>query len=554
MVTAFGPGQRLGPYLLDTCLASGSMSELFTATRISNPNTGSARAVLKLLSNTRATDRQLLALFLAESNLVVDLRHPNLVCGRNKGEHEGAHFLELELVEGLDLSAMLKLSAQPLGSHHTFYILDQVLTALCFLHDPAQHGFGTPIIHRDVTPDNILVSFAGEVKLTDLGIALHAGTERLAISARMGKPSYLSPEQRAGSPIDARADLYQVGLCALALLSGRETEGVPVVPQDTPAALASWLQQLLAPDPRARFRSAADALVALRDLKQRGDDPRTLGRYLMALSSQGGTQQLSDAETANNVELLPDGNQPPPPAPGPQRKSLRMYFHVLWILPLIVLLIFLQRCRTGTPVNPGPDLQWTPSPPPAPPPIPIPPPDAGVPDMYQPPAPLPEIPPVPPRRIKRKKGKTQPPPEEPRVPPPPPPPPPRLAVKEYISRGDWESKHAQLVKHIEVVKAGHVESETALPLVDQHQQYVSRVGEVIEQYITDARNKLALPPRKHTCTLLASLKVLWGRRNEPSWKIELWLPGIETQRRHLRALLEPDDKDADGKRNNTCND
>lgn len=551
--TAFGPGQRIGPYQLDTCLAVGAMSETWTATRITPGAAESARSVLKLLSQTRAADPRTLELFLAECNLVVDLRHPNIVAGRSKGAYDGVRYLDLVPVEGMDLADLIQLSAQPLALHHTLYILDQVLVALSFLHDPGQHGFGTPIIHRDVTPENILISCVGEVKLTDFGISQHAATERLMTSSRMGKQRYLTPEQRVGSFTDARTDLYQVGLCAIALLTRRDPEDVVVVPAGLPDPLRQWLQRLLAANPLDRFQCASDALSSLRGLKTRADDPQILGRYLVALSNRGGTQLLSEIETETNLETLevsaPTENLQSQLASDAQPRKRMRFLHAFWILGLILLVVFGRQRYPRTLPPPSPLSTPMPTPMPMPTPIPIPElPDAGPADLAEAVS-SPDLA----REKHRKRPRSHQPPvstPEPIEEMPPPPP----AVKEYSPRKEWEAKHAQLVTRLTVIKDGYVAEAGKLPLLEQHEHYVALLEKVVGEYLADAEEQQVLPPRKHTCMLIHALKVLWRRRNETSWKIEIWFRGLETRQRELRTLLEDRDKDTDGKQNNSCND
>ena len=282
--------QRFGPYLLERKLAVGGMGELFVARRVApaGPNGGVAgrQCVLKrILPDLTASD-EFVARFHDEAAIAVRLRHENIVRVFEVGICDGRHYLALEQVDGPDLRRLLSAcwrARRRLPVSVAVYIAHEALGALSYAHglrDATGRNLG--LVHRDVSPSNVLVSRQGDVKLIDFGLAK---TRAAAVSTRpnvlFGKVGYLSPEQARSWPVDHRSDLYSAGAILHELLTGErlvqadstvdllEAVANPkVVPpsklrSELPPELDKVLMKALAPEPKDRYATAEEFRVAL---------------------------------------------------------------------------------------------------------------------------------------------------------------------------------------------------------------------------------------------------------------------------------------------------
>jgi len=273
---------QLAGYTLEERLAVGGMAEVFSATRL-GPGGFAKRVAIKRVLPDLSRDPSFVAMFLEEARLASQLNSANLVQVFDFGEEHGAYFMVMELVEGLDLAALLaKCGALPVPA--TMHLARGLCAALRDLHG-AVGDDGTPlgIVHRDVTPANVLLSRRGVVKLGDFGVAkAKARSLRTARDAIKGKLAYLSPEQARGDELDARADLYGLGLVLFEALTGEryltaENDAAflraaerPVwrapssLRPELPMALDRLLARLLAAEPERRLVSAEAVLAELR--------------------------------------------------------------------------------------------------------------------------------------------------------------------------------------------------------------------------------------------------------------------------------------------------
>ncbi len=263
--------REMGRYQLVRPLARGGMAEVFLARR----RAGGLEKLLvvKRIRPERANDARFLELFLREARLSMGLTHQNIVPVFDFGRTGDQVFLAMERVEGKDLGSTLARA----GDHRlppmvAAFVAGECCRALAYAHDRRGPG-GEPlgIVHRDVTPRNVLVSWSGEVKLTDFGIAALAGDDHRAL---LGTPAYLAPEQARGEPVDARADVYAVGLVLRELLTGvRARAG-----DDREALLAAARAGALVPwppDVDAALVAIVDRATAL-DRAQRYPDARAM--------------------------------------------------------------------------------------------------------------------------------------------------------------------------------------------------------------------------------------------------------------------------------------
>ncbi|MCS6856910.1 MAG: serine/threonine protein kinase [Sandaracinaceae bacterium] len=286
--------RRFGPYTLFDRIGKGGMATIYLA-RMETSLGPERLVVIKKIHPELSQDPVFSAQFIAEAKLSASLRHANIVqvieLGREEGE-KGPLFMAMEYVEGLDLNELLRRLSRgkiPLKPEFAFHIVREMLVALDFAHRATdQSGQPLGIVHRDVSPSNVLISFEGEVKLCDFGIAkvhgraLEIGKGHFDGSKIVGKSAYMSPEQARGEELDARSDVFASGIILWELCAGRRlyrgSEGemleqakraqIPRLPErglPGHSELQAILDQALAPEREARFPSAKAMLEALDD-------------------------------------------------------------------------------------------------------------------------------------------------------------------------------------------------------------------------------------------------------------------------------------------------
>lgn len=218
------------------------------------------RVALKILSPHLAFNAAFMRRFHAEAHVLARLHHPNIVTVHDMGVHGGLPYILLEKVDGRPLRAHL--ADGPLPPARAFAIAAAVCDAL-----DCAHAAG--IVHRDVKPENILIDSAGRVKLVDFGLAIDrdpAGKSAVKSRWKVGTPLYMAPEQvKSPEDVDARADLYSLGVVLLEMLTGKRPskKGKALsVPAKLPAAAV--VKKLLAADPKKRFTSAAELRAKLK--------------------------------------------------------------------------------------------------------------------------------------------------------------------------------------------------------------------------------------------------------------------------------------------------
>ncbi|MEM1418708.1 MAG: protein kinase, partial [Myxococcota bacterium] len=296
------PRQRqLGPYRLLHRLGAGGMAETFLAVR-HGPGGFEQRVCLKRILPAFEQDAEFVRLFLEEARVSARLRHANVAQVLDFGVVDGSHFLALELVEGLDLRALLRVLAAEddrLTSGLVCFLAYELSAALDFAHGATRDGQPSGVVHRDVSPSNVLLSTAGEVKLTDFGIAKAWNQPGVTESGVVkGKVPYMAPEYARTGRFDPRSDLFALGVTLYESLAGRRPfqgvtdldtldrigrgvftplrEHVPTAP----AQLVEAIESLLAAEPDDRPQTAGALLDALVDVAPPPTARRILGELV----------------------------------------------------------------------------------------------------------------------------------------------------------------------------------------------------------------------------------------------------------------------------------
>jgi serine/threonine-protein kinase len=212
--------RTLGRYTLFDFIGKGGMAEIYLA-RAKTELGATRHAVVKVILPELAERKEFADMLVAEAKLAAKLSHANVVQVLDLGREDNQLYIAMEYVEGFDLAALLRRCSREKVRLPIEYALHVVMEALAGLDHAHKQG----IVHRDVSPSNVLVSFEGEVKVCDFGIArantLAQGAALLADEAIKGKAGYMSPEQARGEEVDARSDVFAAGILLWELVQGR---------------------------------------------------------------------------------------------------------------------------------------------------------------------------------------------------------------------------------------------------------------------------------------------------------------------------------------------
>jgi serine/threonine-protein kinase len=271
-------GSRVGPYEIIAPLRGGGMATLWLARRV-GPAGFSRPVAIKVIHDHLAEDHAFVEMFLDEARLAAKIVHPNVVRVEELGQHGRSYFLAMEWVRGAALSSLMAgLAKQQRGLSPAVAcaIAMQVADGLHAAHEATdEQGVALDVIHRDVSPQNILLSVSGHVKLIDFGVAKARGRRQQSEAGELrGKLRYMAPEQAWGRPIDRRADIYALGVVLwemltrdrlfhgdseIALLEAVRAPNVTpphLREPDVSEALSEVVMTALAPRPEERYQSA----------------------------------------------------------------------------------------------------------------------------------------------------------------------------------------------------------------------------------------------------------------------------------------------------------
>jgi len=222
-VTKIPTPQQFGEYHLLEKIATGGMAEVWRARAYGMAGFEKILVIKKILE-TLTSDDEFIRLFIDEARIAVQLLHVNIVQVFDLGEVDGTYYMAMEYVHGLDLARLVSRAKHvgPFPVALALFVVSEVLKALQFAHERTDEG-GEPlrVVHCDISPQNVLVSYAGEVKITDFGISRVAFQAKSLHDVVRGKYAYMSPEQVDGKDLDARTDLFSLGIVLFELLTGR---------------------------------------------------------------------------------------------------------------------------------------------------------------------------------------------------------------------------------------------------------------------------------------------------------------------------------------------
>jgi hypothetical protein len=295
--------ETIGPYRLVSKVATGGMAELYLADYLREDGFR-RRVALKRILPHFAADADFVQMFIREARLAALLQHPNIVQVFDYGRIEEVSFIAMEYIDGRNLRELV--SAQPGGLPvaPAAFIFAEACKGLEYSHAKIDDQTGTAlnIVHRDISPQNILVGFQGEVKISDFGISKAKSEPSLTQTGILkGKLMYLAPEQLSGAGVDHRLDIYALGLVFYEALTGQPAyrfaseieaiRGIPtavVTPPDernpaVPTELSRIVMKCLEKQVEARYRSAGELfadLAAFRKTPGQGFDAADLAAFM----------------------------------------------------------------------------------------------------------------------------------------------------------------------------------------------------------------------------------------------------------------------------------
>ena len=320
--------RRLGRFQIIGRLATGGMAEVYLALSGELPGFRTLIVVKRILPHL-ASNGQFIRMFLDEARLAALLDHPNVVRIIEVGHDGEEYFLAMELVQGKPLSAVLRKATRerrPPTPALAAYLIAQAASGLGYAHGLTD-GEGQPlgVVHRDVSPQNILVSFEGAVKLIDFGVARAFGrVAHTSPGGLKGKIEYMSPEQASAEEVDHRADVFALGVVLWEVLTGRrlfrrETELATMraivddpIPRpsevaEVPPELEAVVMRALRKRRDARYSSAHEMALALERyaFANEGFSPQQVAGYMKGLFAPEFLQWRKTATAALDMEVEP---------------------------------------------------------------------------------------------------------------------------------------------------------------------------------------------------------------------------------------------------------
>jgi len=321
-------GQNIGKYELLKRLALGGMAEIFLARQL-GPVGFTKLVVLKRILPQLASQERFVRMFLDEARLAARFNHPNVVQIYDLGREGDDYYIAMEYIHGEDLKAIVRRCSeigQRLPIEHIVKVFSGVLDGLYYAHTQQDlEGRPQGVVHRDVSPHNVLLSYQGGVKLVDFGIAKARSEISTTVPGKVkGKHAYMSPEQVRGQDLDGRSDVFSVGIVMYELLTWtrlfkrvkpletlQAVTGDPITPirqvnPGVPAELERIVLRALSRDREARYATARDMQLELEDfLLAAGlrSNPALLSMFMQELFDEK-VRARSKALTMANAQNL----------------------------------------------------------------------------------------------------------------------------------------------------------------------------------------------------------------------------------------------------------
>jgi ligand-binding sensor domain-containing protein/tRNA A-37 threonylcarbamoyl transferase component Bud32 len=340
-MTTLQPGQQLGPYQVISQIGKGGMATVYKAYHAAVDR----YVAIKIISNQLAGNAEFLKRFQQEARLIAKLEHPHILPIHDFGEAEGVPYMVMRYLEAGTLKERLKSNALTLAE------IDRLFTQLA---DALQYAHENGVIHRDIKPSNVMLDKRGAVFLTDFGVAkmLEGSSSLTATGTVTGTPDYMSPEQAQGLKVDARSDVYSLGIVLFEMLTGH-------VPFEAETPLAVLFKQIQEPPPplsvirpdlpyqleavllKALTKNPADRFASIQDFYEAWQ------RAILTIMQEQPTARLPEA-----VEFLPPEPEPAAPVASasptvqtPARKGfpwLGLAAGLLMLVAVAVVFIFLR--------------------------------------------------------------------------------------------------------------------------------------------------------------------------------------------------------------------
>lgn len=304
------PIQLGGKYVLLDLIGIGGMAEVYRSKLIGDKGFEKQIVIKKLLPQI-AQSKEMVGLFIDEARLAALLQHENIAATYDFGEIDGNYFLAMEHLSGKDLATVMQRAREwkrPLEIKHALQVASRICEGMDYAHS-LKDLEGTPlnIIHRDLTPHNIFITYNGKVKIFDFGVAkAEILDNRTKSGVVRGKLSYMSPEQISSDIVDLRSDIFSIGILLYEMLSGRrmyrgdtatlikkcisvDYEALEKIEPNLPPELYDILHKALARDPESRYQCCADMQADIDDLMfsmAERQDSKSLHNYIKSLFTE----------------------------------------------------------------------------------------------------------------------------------------------------------------------------------------------------------------------------------------------------------------------------
>jgi len=332
-------GSEFGQYVIEEHIATGGMADVYKARMMGMEGFQKTVAIKRILGNLTDSD-EFVRMFIDEAKLAAQLNHNNIIHIYDLGKVDRSHYIAMEYIEGHDLRSILEECRQrdvKMPIEHAHHITNLLASALDYAHK--KHDFDNRalgLVHRDVSPQNVLISFDGDIKLCDFGIAKAASkASQTRAGALKGKLQYMSPEQAWGKDIDHRSDIFSLGLVLFEMLTNDKvfsgTSELSVLEQvrdpiitapsmknaDVDAEVDRIIFLALSAERDERYQSAEDMKRDLEKVMRKkgwSANRSTLVAFLESLDSGRKVEAVADDAPAPPAQPEPP-SEPPPPTP-----------------------------------------------------------------------------------------------------------------------------------------------------------------------------------------------------------------------------------------------